>query len=106
MLGAFLAGFGAGWAVRSTVDTGRKLAVTVIAVAHEVADRTQRWVAIEREYFDDLFAEGRAQYAQRKARARGPVVTRSTHVGQEPSNDVVGDVANPAAADVRRERAA
>jgi hypothetical protein len=78
-VGLFLAGFTAGWVVRSTVDSSRKLAVTAIALAHEVTERTRRWVAVEREYFEDLFAEGRAQYEAQRARAterKRPVAAR------------------------------
>lgn len=80
--GAFLSGFAAGWAVRSTVDGGRQVAVQAIALVHTVSDRARRWVAIEREFFDDLLAEGRAQF-ERSREVRSVPRTVKTRAAQE-----------------------
>ena len=68
-LGLFVAGFASGWAVRSTVDSSRDLAVGLISVAYGAYDRTKRLVAIEREHLEDLVAEGKARYEAKRARA-------------------------------------
>jgi hypothetical protein len=66
----FVAGFASGWAVRSTVDSSRDLAVGLISVAYGAYDRTKRLVAVEREHLEDLVAEGKARYEARRARVR------------------------------------
>jgi hypothetical protein len=71
-LGLFVAGFASGWAVRSTVDSSRDLAVGIISVAYGAYDRTKRLVAIEREHIEDLFAEGKARYEAKRARVQRP----------------------------------
>jgi hypothetical protein len=84
-LGLFAVGFAAGWAVRSGVDSSRKLAVAAIAAAYEVSDRARRWVAVEREHLEDLLAEGRAMY---EARARRPATGhRAGPRAAQPSHD-------------------
>jgi hypothetical protein len=87
-LGLFVAGFASGWAVRSTVDSSRDLAVGVIAMAYGAYDRTKRLVAVEREHLEDLVAEGKARYEAKRARA--------TRTAAKPG---------PRAADVPRARA-
>jgi len=72
IVGIFLAGFASGWAVRTTVDSSRNLAVKVLSKLYGVADRATRAVEMEREHLEDLFAEARAKYEADKARdARG-----------------------------------
>jgi hypothetical protein len=67
--GYFLAGFASGWAVRTTVDSSRTLAVKVISACYGIADRATRAVSMEREHLEDLFAEARAQYQADRDRA-------------------------------------
>lgn len=85
--GLFMAGFASGWVVRSTVDSSRDLAVNVIATAYGAYEGTKRLVAIEREHMEDLFAEARARYEARRARAQrpasGPRVAEVPHVREE-----------------------
>jgi hypothetical protein len=69
LLGIFVAGFASGWAVRTTVDSSRTLAVKLLARAHGVADRAGRAIGMEREHLEDLFAEARAKYEADRARA-------------------------------------
>jgi hypothetical protein len=69
LLGIFVAGFASGWAVRTTVDSSRTLAVKLIARAHGVVDRAGRAIGMEREHLEDLFAEARAKYEADRARA-------------------------------------
>lgn len=64
----YFAGFASGWLVRGTVDSSRGLVVSAIAAAHAAADRAKRWGAIEREYVEDLLAEGKARFEQSKVR--------------------------------------
>jgi hypothetical protein len=80
-LSLFVAGFASGWAVRSTVDSSRDLAVGFISVAYGAYDRTKRMVATEREHLEDLFAEGKARYEAKRARAeRTASSSRTAHV--------------------------
>ncbi len=58
----FVAGFASGWAVRTTVDSSRGLAVKVLAGFYGIVDRTSRAVGMEREHLEDLLAEARAKY--------------------------------------------
>jgi hypothetical protein len=85
VIGAFLAGFASGWVVRSTVTSARGLAVKAIATFYVAQDRARRWVATEREYFEDLIAEGRSQYEAERARsARRPTPSnRPTQVRRQ-----------------------
>ena len=71
LVGLFMAGFAAGWVVRSAVDSSHDLAVGVIASAYDVVDRAKRLVAVEREHIEDLFAEGKARFEAKRARAAG-----------------------------------
>ncbi len=68
-VGYFLAGFASGWAVRTTVDSSRALAVKVIAGFYGVVDTASRAVGMEREHLEDLLAEARAKYEADRARA-------------------------------------
>ena len=69
-LGFFVAGFASGWVVRSTVESSHDVAVGLLSVAYGAYDRTKRIVAIEREHLEDLFAEGKARYEAKRARAQ------------------------------------
>jgi hypothetical protein len=68
-VGYFVAGFAAGWAVRTTVDSSRALAVKAISSIYGVVDRAGRAIGMEREHLEDLFAEARAKYEADRARA-------------------------------------
>jgi hypothetical protein len=68
-VGYFLAGFASGWAVRTTVDSSRNLAVNVISSFYGAVDRVTRAVGMEREHLEDLLAEARAKYEADRARA-------------------------------------
>jgi hypothetical protein len=71
-VGYFIAGFASGWAVRSTVDSSRALAVKILSNVYGVVDRAGRAIGMEREHLEDLFAEARAKYEADRARsARG-----------------------------------
>lgn len=67
--GYFIAGFASGWAVRTTVDSSRSLAVNVISRFYGAMDRVSRAVGMEREHLEDLLAEARAKYEMERARA-------------------------------------
>jgi hypothetical protein len=67
-VGLFVAGFASGWVVRSSVDSSRGLAVGLISAAYGAVDRAKRFVAIEREHLEDLWAEGKAHYEMKRAR--------------------------------------
>jgi hypothetical protein len=69
LVGLFVAGFAAGWVVRSAVDSSHDLAVGMIAGAYGAYDRTKRLIAIEREHLEDLIAEGKARYESKRARS-------------------------------------
>jgi len=65
----YVAGFASGWAVRTTVDSSRALAVKVLSGLYGVVDRAGRAFGMEREYLEDLLAEARAKYEADRARA-------------------------------------
>lgn len=77
-LGSFVAGFASGWVVRSTIDSSRGAAVGVISAAYGAVDRAKRLVAMEREHLEDLVAEGRAKFQEKRARAAARKGPRST----------------------------
>jgi hypothetical protein len=68
-VGFFIAGFASGWAVRTTVDSSRSLAVSLISSFYGAVDRVGRAVGMEREHLEDLLAEARAKYEMDRARA-------------------------------------
>ena len=78
-------GFALGWAVRAVVDSGREALVSLTAAAHGMAEAARRHAGFEREYFEDLLAEGKARWESRsKRRARsapGAAATRSAAPG-------------------------
>jgi hypothetical protein len=79
-VGYFVAGFASGWAVRTTVDSSRALAVKAISSLYGAVDRAGRAIGMEREHLEDLFAEARAKYEADRARAAraAPEHSRST----------------------------
>jgi hypothetical protein len=80
-VGIFLAGFASGWAVRTTVDSSRSLAVSVISSFYGAVDRVGRAVGMEREHLEDLLAEARAKFeADRTRAARNDQGVRRTPV--------------------------
>ena len=71
-VGMFVAGFASGWVVRSTMDSSRGAAVTVVAGYLRTVERVRKIVAVEREHLEDLVAEGRAKFEAASAtRAAG-----------------------------------
>ena len=65
-----LVGFVAGWAVRAVFDSARDAIVSITAAAYGAADMARRVAGFEREYFEDLVAEGKARWeATRRRRA-------------------------------------
>ena len=71
---SFALGFAAGWVVRSTADSSRSAAVTVLATAMSALDRLKRVMAIEKDHLEDLVAEARARVdvLRHEQRARPP----------------------------------
>lgn len=69
--GMFLAGFGAGWVSRGTVESSRAAAVKVVAGVMGAVDRVKRAVAMEREHLEDLYAEAQSLFEQKRARSAG-----------------------------------
>jgi hypothetical protein len=84
LVGLFLAGFASGWAVRTTVDSSRTLAVKVISTFYGAVDRTSRAIGMEREHLEDLLAEARAKYEADRARA-ARVTSTTTAAAPRPS---------------------
>jgi hypothetical protein len=89
-VGIFLAGVATGWAVRTTVDSSRTLAVKVISTFYGVVDRASRAVGMEREHLEDLLAEARAHYEARQSSGRAGSAGAS-------GNSSADDRARPAA---------
>jgi len=91
-VGLFLAGFASGWALRTTVDSSRTLAVKVLSSLYAVVDRAGRAVSMEREHLEDLLAEARAKYEMDRARAaraayEGVSTSSSSAQGAQVSQD-------------------
>jgi hypothetical protein len=63
-LGAFAAGFAAGWIGRSVVGSTREALVQAIVTVHKVRDGVKRVLAEQVEWAEDLVAEGRARYEE------------------------------------------
>ena len=70
-LGVLIAGFAAGWMGRSAVDSSQDVAVRAVTNTFELYERARRLLAIEGEFLEDLLAEGKALFEQRRARASG-----------------------------------
>ncbi|MBX3216048.1 MAG: hypothetical protein KF850_28670 [Labilithrix sp.] len=58
---SFAIGFVAGWAVRSTVESSRELAVDVAAGTHGIFHKLVRAVIAEREFLEDLWSEAKVR---------------------------------------------
>jgi hypothetical protein len=67
-VGIFLAGVATGWVVRSSFDSFRDLAVNGLTAWYDMNERARRFVAVEREYFEDLVAEARSKFESKRAR--------------------------------------
>jgi hypothetical protein len=65
-------GFASGWAARTNADSLREAAVTMIAAGYKGAERLRTMVATEREFLEDLVAEGRAHYEARNEADSAP----------------------------------
>ena len=85
VVAAFIAGFASGWVVRSAVNSTRAVAVAAVTAFYTAQDRARRWAATEREYFEDLVAEGRSRFDAARARTapRPPVSNRPTGVPRQ-----------------------
>ncbi len=78
-VGIFLAGFATGWVVRSSFDSFRDVAVRGLSSWWDMNERAKRFVAVEREYFEDLVAEARTRFDSARARrAAREAATSST----------------------------
>lgn len=97
-VGLVIAGLLAGWVARSSVEGSRDLAVRAIAKGHELADRSKRFVAIEREHIEDLLAEGRSRYEAERSGRRWR--------GEAANTDRKAATAAPASVSQARDRAA
>jgi hypothetical protein len=64
-------GFVAGWAVRAVFDSGREVMVSLAAAGYGARDAARRLVGFEREYFEDLVAEGKAKWEATRRRGAG-----------------------------------
>lgn len=69
-LASFVVGFAAGWGGRAVFDSRRDALVSLTAAAYRVAEAARRTVGFEREYLEDLIAEGKARWeSDRRRRA-------------------------------------
>lgn len=64
--GAFAAGIVVGWLGRSAAGSSRDAMVQAIVQGHRVRDGVKRVVAEQVEWFEDMFAEGRARFDARR----------------------------------------
>lgn len=58
---SFAIGFVAGWAVRSTVESSRELAVDVAVGTQDMLHKLRRALVAEREFFEDLWSEAKTR---------------------------------------------
>jgi len=77
-LGVFVAGVATGWVLRGSFDSFRDVAVRGLSAWYEVNERARRFVATEREYFEDLVAEARSRFEARRVRREHPAGAEST----------------------------
>jgi hypothetical protein len=85
-VGAFAAGFVAGWTGRSVAGSTREGLVRLVVLGHELKAEVARAIGERFEWLEDLLAEGRMRYEEER--------------GQPPDYD------EDAAPDVKSERAA
>jgi hypothetical protein len=67
----FFAGVATGWVLRSSFDSFRDVTVRGLSAWYDVNERVRRFVAVEREYFEDIFAEARSRFEATRARRTG-----------------------------------
>lgn len=83
---AYLAGVATGWVMRSAFGSLRGLSVSAVQAGFEVAERARRFVAVEKEFVEDLMAEARSRYeAAQNARERN----EQGHRAERPSPKAV-----------------
>jgi hypothetical protein len=63
---AFAAGVVVGWVGRSALGSSREALVRALALSHGARERVKRALAEQREWVEDLVAEGRARYEQQR----------------------------------------
>lgn len=67
---SFVVGVAVGWGVRAVFDSRRDALVSLTAAAYRAVEAARRHGGFEREYFEDLVAEGKAKWeADRRRRA-------------------------------------
>jgi hypothetical protein len=76
---AFFAGVATGWVLRASFDSFRDLTVSAVSSGLGAAERARRFVAMEREFVEDLVAEGRARFEARRARTAPVAVDATRH---------------------------
>ena len=69
---AYLAGVATGWVMRSAFGSLRGLTVSAVAAGMEAVEKTRRFVAVEREFMEDLVAEAKSRYEAERARRERP----------------------------------
>lgn len=80
-------GFAIGWGARAVFDSGRDAVVSLTAMAYGVAEAARRHAGFEREYFQDMLAEGKARWeAGRRRRAARAAAAAESASGAGPSH--------------------
>jgi hypothetical protein len=74
----FVAGVATGWVLRSSFDSFRDVTVRGLSTWFDVNERVRRFVAVEREYFEDIVAEARSRFEATRARRGGRVAPGAT----------------------------
>ncbi len=67
----FIAGVATGWVLRSSFDSFRDVTVRGLSAWFDMNERVRRFVAVEREYFEDIVAEARSRFEATRARRTG-----------------------------------
>lgn len=79
VLASFVVGFAAGWGGRAVLDSRRDALVSLTAAAYGAAEAARRHLGFEREYLEDLIAEGKARWeANRRRRAAESAARRGS----------------------------
>jgi hypothetical protein len=74
----FMAGVATGWVLRSSFDSFRDVTVRGMSVWFDANERLRRFVAVEREYFEDIVAEARSRFEASRARRTGRAGSATT----------------------------
>jgi hypothetical protein len=65
----FVLGFASGWVSRAIFDSWRGPIISATVALFAIAEGARRYAGLEREYFEDLFAEARVKWEAERSRS-------------------------------------